>query len=126
MNANLKAIFNGFVEKSLLKCLVVNDNVINVYLMTSFSLSRSLFLQFLSRQFLGFTRYWLKKAKEFRELNLPGCQYDQEAHHSYIIACIYCMTLFHTQTQRHVIIMFLCHIAVGRSAVCDFLKLLEI
>ena len=35
VNANLKAASDGFVDKSLLKCLVVNDNVNNVYLMTS-------------------------------------------------------------------------------------------
>ena len=62
MNANLKAVFDCFVEKNLLKCLVVNDNVNNVYLMTSFSMSRSLFLLFfLSRQFFRLTRYSLKR-----------------------------------------------------------------
>ena len=61
MNANLKAVFDCFVEKSLLKCLGVNDNVNHVYLMTSFSMSRSLFLQLLSSQFFGLTRYWLKR-----------------------------------------------------------------
>ena len=37
MNANLKAASDCFivVDKSLLKCLAVNDNVNNVYLMTS-------------------------------------------------------------------------------------------
>ena len=37
MNANLKAASDCCiaVDKSLLKCLVVNDNVNNVYLMTS-------------------------------------------------------------------------------------------
>ena len=43
------------IDKSLLKCLVVIENVNNVYLMTSFSMSRSLLLQFSSRQFFGFT-----------------------------------------------------------------------
>ena len=32
MNANLKAVFDCFIDKSLLKCLVVNDNVNNVKL----------------------------------------------------------------------------------------------
>ena len=32
MNANLKAVFAFFIDKSLLKCLVVNDNVNNVIL----------------------------------------------------------------------------------------------
>ena len=35
MNANLKAVSDCFIDKSLLKCLVFNDNVNNVYLMTS-------------------------------------------------------------------------------------------
>ena len=32
MNANLKAVFDCFIDKSLLKCLVDNDNVNNVKL----------------------------------------------------------------------------------------------
>ena len=35
MNAYLKAAFDCFMDKSLLKCLVGNDNVNNAYLMTS-------------------------------------------------------------------------------------------
>ena len=35
MNANFKAASDYFIDKSLLKCLVVNDDVNNVYLMTS-------------------------------------------------------------------------------------------
>ena len=35
MNANLKAASDCFIDKSLLKYLVVNDNVNNIYLMTS-------------------------------------------------------------------------------------------
>ena len=53
MNANLKAVFDWFIDKSLLKCLVVNDDVNNVYLMTLFSMLHSLLLQFSSRQFFG-------------------------------------------------------------------------
>ena len=56
MNANLKAVFDCFIDKSLLKCIV--DNVNNVklaYLMTSFSMSGYLLLQFSSRQFFGLT-----------------------------------------------------------------------
>ena len=55
MNANLKAVFDCFIDKNLFKCLVVNDIVNNVYLMTSFSISRSLLLQFSSLQFFGLT-----------------------------------------------------------------------
>ena len=35
MNAYLKAAFDCFIDKSLLKYLVVNDNVNNAYLMMS-------------------------------------------------------------------------------------------
>ena len=35
MNAYLDAASDCFMDKSLLKCLVVNDNVNNAYLMTS-------------------------------------------------------------------------------------------
>ena len=35
MNANSKAASDLFIEKNLLKCLIVNDNVNNVKLMTS-------------------------------------------------------------------------------------------
>ena len=35
MNANLKAASDCFIDKNLVKCLVVNDNVNNVYIMTS-------------------------------------------------------------------------------------------
>ena len=35
MNAYLNDAFDCFVDKSLLKCFVVNDNVNNVYLMKS-------------------------------------------------------------------------------------------
>ena len=55
MNANLKAVFDCFIDKSLFKCLAVNDIVNNVYFMTSFSISRSLLLQFSSRLFFGLT-----------------------------------------------------------------------
>ena len=58
MNANLKAVFDCFIDKSLLKCILVNDNVNTVklaYLMTSFSMSHYLLLQFSSRQFFGLT-----------------------------------------------------------------------
>ena len=55
MNANLKAVFDCFIDRSLSKCLVVNDNVNNVYLMTSFTMSRSLLLQFSSGKFFGLT-----------------------------------------------------------------------
>ena len=35
MNANLKAASDRFIDKSLLKFIVVNDNANNVYLMTT-------------------------------------------------------------------------------------------
>ena len=56
MNANLKAVFDCFIDKSPLKCLVVNDNVNNVKLSNDvISMSRYLLLQFSSRQFFGLT-----------------------------------------------------------------------
>ena len=32
MNANIQAVLDFFIDKSQLKCLIVNDNVDNVYL----------------------------------------------------------------------------------------------
>ena len=55
MDAYPKDIFDCFIDKILLKCLVVNDNENNVGLMTSFSMSRSLILQISSRQSFGLT-----------------------------------------------------------------------
>ena len=63
MDANLKAFFDGFIDLSLLKFHVVNDNVNNVYLMTSFSMSHALLLQFSSRQFFGLAVLLIKKVK---------------------------------------------------------------
>ena len=40
MNAYLKAASDCFIDKSLLKCLVVNGNVNNVYLMTKIEFVR--------------------------------------------------------------------------------------
>ena len=70
MNDNLMADFDCFIDKCLLKYLVVNDNV---YLMTSFSMSRSWLLQFSSRQCFGLTGSDLKKAREIIETNLRVC-----------------------------------------------------
>ena len=63
MDAYLKAVFDCFIDKKLLKYLVVNDNVNNVYLMTSFSLSRSFLLQFSSRHFSLSLVLLVKKGK---------------------------------------------------------------
>ena len=66
MNANLKAVFDCFIDKSPLKCLVVNDNVNNAYRMTSFSMALSL-LQFSSHQFFGLTgAIGLKRQRDYR------------------------------------------------------------
>ena len=54
MNANHKAVFDCFIDKSPLKCLVANSNVNDAYRMTSFSMSHFL-LQFSSRQCFGLT-----------------------------------------------------------------------
>ena len=49
LNAYLKAASDCFIDKSLLKCLVVNAKVNNAYLMTS----RLKLMQFSSRQFFS-------------------------------------------------------------------------
>ena len=63
----------------MLICLVVNDNVNNVYLMTSFCMSRSLSLQFLSRQCFGLTGYWLKRQNSL-ENRIYGDAYMTKRH----------------------------------------------
>ena len=73
MNANLKAGFDCFIDKSPLKCLVVNANVNNAYHMMSFSMSGSLLQFFITPVFRSHWRYWFKKAKEIIERNLCGC-----------------------------------------------------
>ena len=73
MNANLKAVFDCFIDESLLKCLVFNDNVNNVYLLTSFYVTLFVAAIFISPVFWSHWGYWLKKAKEIIETNLPGC-----------------------------------------------------
>ena len=56
MNANLKAVFDFFIDKSLLKCLVLNDNVNNVELSYDVIFYVTLFVAaiFIS-QFFGLT-----------------------------------------------------------------------
>ena len=44
MNANLKAVFDCFIDKNLLKCLVVNDNVNNVKLSYDVTFNVTLFV----------------------------------------------------------------------------------
>ena len=70
MNANLKAVFYCFIDKSLLKCLVVNDNVNNVKLSDDVIFYVTLFVAavFISPVFRTHWRYWLK-----RQNSLPGC-----------------------------------------------------
>ena len=64
IHAYLKGVFDCFIDKSLLKCLVVNDNVNNAYLM----MSRFKLIQFSSRQFFG-----LIVSPTQQRLNLRGC-----------------------------------------------------
>ena len=77
MNANLKAASVCFIVDKVcsVKCLVVNNNVNNVYLMTLCSMSRSLLLQFSSHQFFrSHWSYWYKKPTEVKEtFSLRGC-----------------------------------------------------
>ena len=65
MTANLKAVFDCFIDKSLLKYLVVSDNVNNVKLSYDVIFYVTLFVAaiFISPVFRTHWRYWLKKAK---------------------------------------------------------------
>ena len=73
MNAYLKAVFDCFIDKSLLKCLVVNDNVNNVKLDLSYDVIFyvTLFVAaiFISPVFQTHWRYWLKRQKSLRGCN---------------------------------------------------------
>ena len=71
MNAKLKAVFGSFIDKSLLKCLVVNDNVNNVKLSYDVIFYVTLFVAaiFISPVFRTQWRYWLKKQKSLRGCN---------------------------------------------------------
>ena len=80
MNANLKAVFGCFIDKSLLKCLVVNDNVNNVKLSYDVIFYVILFIAaiFISPVFGTHWRNWLKRQKSLRGCNknvmiLPRC-----------------------------------------------------
>ena len=66
MNANLKAVFDCFIDKSLLKCLVVNDNVNNVKLSYDVIFYVTLFVccNFHLASFSDFLAPLDKKAKE--------------------------------------------------------------
>ena len=73
-NANLKAVFDCFIDKSLLKCLVVNDIVSNgLFYDVIFNVTLFLAAIFISPVFRSHWRYWLKKAKEIIETVLRGC-----------------------------------------------------
>ena len=65
MNANLKAVFeiDYFIDKSLLKCLVVIDNVNNVKLSYDVIFYVTLFVAAISISpvFRTHWRYWLKR-----------------------------------------------------------------
>ena len=117
MNTNRKAATHCFIDKSLLKCLVDNDKVNNVYLMTSLIYVTLLVVAISSRYFFGLTislaqQRLKKKNNEFARMLygrdvtlghigtgvaisargliwLPQCQYDLEAHLDHIITCMY-------------------------------------
>ena len=63
MNAKLKAVSGSFIDKSLLKCLVVNDNVNDVKLSYDVIFYVTLFVAaiFISPVFRTHWRYWLKR-----------------------------------------------------------------
>ena len=103
MNANLKAATDCFIDKSLLKCLVVNDNINNV-LMTSLIYVTLLVVAiifitsvFRSYCLAGATEI-IEKLNEFRECNKeiiwPRCasrsywHHNLEAYLSHIITCM--------------------------------------
>ena len=71
MNANLKAVFDCFIDKSLLKCLAVNENVNKVMLSYDVIFYVTLFVAaiFISPAFWIHWRYWLKRQKSLRGCN---------------------------------------------------------
>ena len=74
MNANLKAVFDCFIDKSLLKCLVVNDNVNDVKLSYNVIFYVTLFVAaiFIAPVFQTHWRYWLKRQKSLCGCNKKG------------------------------------------------------
>ena len=92
MNAYLNTVFDCFIDKSLLKCLVVNDNVNNVKLSYDVVFYVTLFVAAIfCCQFFGLTGATGPKA--LGPIWLPQCQYDLEAHLGHIITCIYFLLL---------------------------------
>ena len=71
MNANLKAVFDCFIDKSLLKYLVVNDNVNNVMLSGDVIFYVTLYVAaiFISPVYWTHWRYLLKRQKSVRGCN---------------------------------------------------------
>ena len=71
MNANLKAVFDCFIDKNPLKCLVVNDNVNNDKLSNDVIFYVTLFVAaiFISPVFRTHWRYWLQRQKSLRGCN---------------------------------------------------------
>ena len=71
MNANPKAVFDCFIDKSVLKCLVVNDNVNNVKLSYDVIFYVTLFVaaMFNLPVFQTHWRYWLKRQKSLHRFN---------------------------------------------------------
>ena len=70
MNANLKAVFDCFIDKSLLKCPVVNENVNNVKLSYDIIFYVMLFVAaiFISPVFSDSLALLVKKAKELTRM----------------------------------------------------------
>ena len=85
MNANLKAVFDCFIDKSPLKCLVVNDNVNNVKLSNVVIFYVTLFVAaiFISPVFRTHWRYWLKRQNSLRECNKKVMIWPRCASRSY-------------------------------------------
>ena len=73
-NAYLKTVFDSFIDKSLLKCLVFNDNVNNISSYdVIFYVTRFVAASFILPVFFVLLVQMVKKAKEIIETNLRGC-----------------------------------------------------
>ena len=85
MNAKLKAVFSSCIDKSLLKCLLVNDNVNNVKLSYDVIFYVTLFVAaiFISPVFRTHWRYWLKRQKSLRGCNKKVMIWPRCASRSY-------------------------------------------
>ena len=85
MNANLKAVLDCFIDKSVLKYLVVNDIVNNVKLSYDVIFYVTLFdaAIFILTVFRTHWRYWFKRQKSLRGCNKKVMIWPRFASRSY-------------------------------------------